>query len=189
MDISGQRGVSLIEVLVAVLVLALGVIGAAGMQLTAMRTARQSGFQTAAVQLASELADKMRANDKQMKLADGDNPFLGLDYKSALDGEPTPPNKLCHASNCNPGELAKFDIYEWTKRLKAALPEGRARVCRDAEPWSDSKGALTWSCTSGAGNGTAVVVKVGWQGKNPDGTLIRDAAKEFPPGVALIVEP
>jgi type IV pilus assembly protein PilV len=184
-----QSGVSLIEVLVAVLVLALGVIGAAGMQLTAMRTSRQSGLQTVALQLASELADKMRSNDSQMKLADGDNSFLELDYQSAVDGDPPPPSKLCHSGDCNAKEAAEYDLYEWLKHLKAALPDGRAVVCRDAQPWNDSAKELNWNCTPGAGSAASLVIKLGWQGKNPDGTLIRNAAKEFPPSLALTVEP
>ncbi|MFD2273251.1 type IV pilus modification protein PilV [Undibacterium arcticum] len=53
-----QGGFTLIEVLISVFVLALGVIGAAGMQLVAMRTGQQSGAQSLAVQLATEMADK-----------------------------------------------------------------------------------------------------------------------------------
>src|SRR5690606_15894095 len=58
---NGENGFSLIEVLVAVFVLAVGVIGAAGMQLAALRTTQQSSFQTRALHLAAEMADYMRA--------------------------------------------------------------------------------------------------------------------------------
>lgn len=184
-----QSGVSLIEVLVAVLVLALGVIGAGGMQLTALRTSHQSGLQTAAVHLATELAEKMRANDQQMKRVDTDNPYLGLNYRAAVDGDPVAPSKLCYASECNAKDLAEFDLYDWKMRLRAALPDARALVCRDAAPWDVSKGALIWSCASDAGSQGSLVIKVGWQGKGGDGQLIRDDGKEFPPAVALTVEP
>ena len=183
-----RNGFSLIEVLVSVLVLALGVIGAAGMQLTAMRTTQQSEFQTLALQLAAEMADKMRANDSQMKTG-GANPFLSVNYQSAIEGEPTAPGKLCYASACNGEELAEFDIYEWKKRVKAALPGGRVLVCRDSAPWDSAKNALTWNCSAGAGDNASLMIKIGWQGKNPDGSLIRDAVNVFPPSVALTVEP
>jgi type IV pilus assembly protein PilV len=184
-----RNGFSLIEVLVSMLVVALGVIGAAGMQMTALRTSHQSGFQTLAVQLASEMADKMRANDNQMKQGAAANPFLAIDYRAAADGEPAAPGKLCYASECDGEELAAFDIYEWKKRVKAALPAGRAIVCRDSMPWDSKSNALTWNCSPGADDNASLVIKLGWQSKNPDGSLIKDADNAFPPSVALTVEP
>ena len=52
---NGRGGFALGEVLIAILVLGLGVIRAAALQLTAMRTTQQSAFQTAALQLAVEM--------------------------------------------------------------------------------------------------------------------------------------
>lgn len=185
---SDDRGFSLAEVLVSILVLTLGVIGAAGMQLTALRTTHQSALQTAALQLASEMADQMRANDSQLKLADSDNPFLAVDYRSAVDKVPAAPATSCYATDCDGRELADFDIYEWEQRVRSQLPAGRVRICRDAKPWDSAARALTWSC-SAAGNAASLVIKLGWQGKNPDGSLVRDAKKQFPPAIALTVEP
>jgi type IV pilus assembly protein PilV len=182
-----QCGFSMMEVLVSILVLAIGVIGAAGLQLGALRATKQSSLQTTALQLAAEMADKMRANDKQMKQST--SLFLGVDYQSASDGEPATPAKMCYAAPCNADELAAFDIYEWEKRVKDTLPGGRAMICRDASPWDSDKNSLTWDCDGKSGNGASYVVKVGWQARNPDGTLIQDAAKTFPPSVALTVEP
>jgi type IV pilus assembly protein PilV len=185
----GGAGFSLIEVLIAVLVLALGVIGAAGMQLTALRTTQQSTFQTTALELAAEMADKMRANASQMKQAD--NLFLKVDYQSATGTDPAAPEKLCYSktASCGADELAKFDIYEWETRVKANLPGGRALICRDSAPWDSDVGALTWTCAKSSADSTGLVIKIGWQARNPDGSLIRDAAKKFPPSVALSVGP
>ena len=183
-----RSGFSLIEVLVSILVLALGVIGAAGMQITAMRTTQQSGFQTLALQLAAEMADKMRANDNPMKKGRA-NPFLSVNYASATEGEPEAPGKLCYTSECDAEELAAFEVYEWKKRVKTALPGGRVLICRDAAPWDSAKNTLTWDCNAGNGESAPLVIKIGWQGKNPDGSLIKDDADSFPPSVALTVEP
>lgn len=182
-------GYSLIEVLVAVLVLALGVIGTAGMQLTALRTTQQSSFQTAAVQLAVEIADRMRANESQMKLGSGMNPYLDVDYWATTHGAPPPSGKHCYNDHCSGAELALFDIYEWQKRVYADLPGGRVVICRDAEPWDAAMGAFTWACKSAPVDGGSIVIKVGWQEKAADGTLVRTAGKEFAPSVALTVQP
>jgi type IV pilus assembly protein PilV len=189
---ASQNGFTLIEVLISVFVLALGVIGVAGMQLVALRTSQQSSIQSTAAQLATEMADKMRANPEQMKLGDNLNPYLNeknVVYNSAVDKDPAAPGKLCYTAECNGAELAAFDIYEWKSRVKAALPGGRVAICRDASPWDSVSSALTWTCsTAGAGN-TSLVIKIGWQGKNPDGSLIKDADGKFPPNVAIAVEP
>ncbi len=183
------EGFSLVEVLVAVLVLSLGVIGTAGMQLTALRTTQQSTFQTTAVQLAAEIADKMRANESQMKLGAAVNPYLHVDYWATTQGEPPPPGKRCYVDHCNGAELALFDIYEWQKRVYTDLPGGRVMICRDAEPWNGAMQALTWSCKAGPMDGGSVVIKMGWQEKAADGTLVRTAGKEFAPSVAFTVQP
>jgi type IV pilus assembly protein PilV len=188
-----QRGFSLIEVLISIFVLALGVIGTAGMQLVAMRTSQQSSLQSVAVQLATEMADKMRSNSKQMnQTPDSAIPFLQIDHDSSTMAAPTAPSSTdtCYgATGCNDAKMAAFDIYEWLTRVRNELPGGRAKVCRDASP--STGGVLTWDCayTAATGNNAPFVIKVGWQGKNPDGTLIRDADKKFPPSIAITVEP
>lgn len=183
----GQIGFSLVEVLISVFVLAVGVIGVAGMQLAAMRTSQQSSFQTTAVELAAEIADKMRANDRQMKLADGGNPFLSVDYQS-VSGAPQSAAATCysHNANCSAEELAAFDIYEWEKRLVAALPTSRAKICRDGRPWDSSVKSLSWDCDSSS---SSIVIKIGWQDRNPDGSFTVGRGRPFPPIVALTVMP
>lgn len=48
----------------------------------------------------------------------------------------------------------------WQERAGAALPGGRAVVCRDPSPWNDTAGALRWACAPTAG---PLLVKLGWQ--------------------------
>lgn len=48
----------------------------------------------------------------------------------------------------------------WTARAAAALPSGRAVVCRDPSPWDAAAGAYRWACDSAAG---PLLVKVAWQ--------------------------
>lgn len=184
------NGFTLIEVLISVLVLAIGVIGAARMQLAALRTSQQSAYQTAALHLAAEMAEKIRVNQRQSALAGFSSPFLSIDYKS-FDTPPARPAAMCYAMNCGTDDLASFDIYEWEARVKAALPGGRVKVCRDSKPWNSTAGALTWTCTVRAdGAGTPVVIKIGWLGKGvkPDGRTSTDPVLAFPPSVALAVD-
>lgn len=178
-------GFSLVEVMVSVLVLAVGVLGAAAMQLGALRTSQQSGLHTSALHLASDLADRIRVNIDQMGLDDGLNPFIGAEFDGT---EPDPAAAtFCYAMPCDGADLAAFDMYEWQRRLATSLPGARAVICRDSSPWDDDRRAYRWTCDDAAGS--AVVIKIGWQGKNPDGSAVADAQGELPPAIALIVAP
>ncbi|MGY3265250.1 type IV pilus modification protein PilV [Lysobacter sp. HA35] len=57
-----SRGFSLIEVMVAVLIMAIGLLGFALMQTMGMRFAESSNYRTQAINLAYDLLDQMRAN-------------------------------------------------------------------------------------------------------------------------------
>ncbi len=59
---TGQRGVSLLEVMIAVLVLAVGILGAASLQLNAIRYSASAGYSTQAALTAGDMLERMRAN-------------------------------------------------------------------------------------------------------------------------------
>lgn len=181
-----KAGFSLVEVLVSIVVLAIGVIGAAGMQIAALRTSQQGAFQTVALQLATEMAEAVRASERGLATSGEENPYLGMDYRFASDGEPMM-SRLCYAHTCNAKEFAEFEIYEWKKRVRDVLPDGRVLICRDSSPWNTASQALSWNCTDDPAGNAPIVVKLGWQGKNPDGSLVRDGNSLFLPSVALAV--
>lgn len=191
MKASTENGFSLIEVLVAVFVLAVGVIGAAGMQLAALRTSQQSSFQTRALHLAAEMAEAMRANVGQMKRADAGNAYLHVDYRAAANAAPPVSAVSCYGidAQCNADELAQFEIAEWLRRLATALPGGRARICRDATPWDEGGQRFRWECTAAQGHALAsIVIKIGWRERHADGRLLHEDGGDAP-GIALLVAP
>ena len=184
MRTSGTEGFTIVEVLVAILLLALGLIGGTAMQLTALRTRHQSALLSNTLQLASGMAERMRANAGQMQLDDGDNPYLNVRYDVAGDGAPTAPPKFCFAAQrCAGAELAALDIYELKQQVKAALPGGRLLICRDSRQWDGARKGLRWSCDGAAG--APVVIKLGWHGKNPDGSPLHIDPLLDTPAVAL----
>jgi type IV pilus assembly protein PilV len=170
-------GFTLIEVLVAVLVLAVGLIGGTAMQLHAMRARQESALLSTAVQAAASMAERIRANAGQQAA------YVALDYDAAIEPSPAPPRSLCQHAACAPAALAALDVYELKRMVRASLPAGRARVCRDAHAWH--AGRLRWPCS--AAPGAPVVVKIGWRGKNPDGTPQADDDSGFVAGVAVTV--
>ncbi|USX12836.1 type IV pilus modification protein PilV [Oxalobacteraceae bacterium OTU3CAMAD1] len=176
-------GFTLVEVMIAVLVLALGIVGGVSMQLAALRARHQSTLLAQASWLAVGMAERMRANPEQMRLPDGGNLYLTLDYDVLAEPNPSMPSALCYGGDCDGAQLAAFDLYEMKALMRENLPAGRAVVCRDAGLWSGGK--LRWACSGGAG--APLVIKVGWRGKNPNGTQRKDEAGEYVPGVALTV--
>ncbi|MFZ6690069.1 type IV pilus modification protein PilV [Undibacterium sp. SXout11W] len=157
-------GFSLLEVLISIVILSLTALGAVGLQLDTLQTSRQAAYHSIAVALANELAEEMRSNEAQMKLPDGENLFSSIKYDSRTDNNP-PKSSTCYTSsaNCGPVELARADIYEWLSNIQRSLPGGRVVVCRDAEPYSEAKASLKWSCSSDARSG--FVIKIGWNSK------------------------
>jgi type IV pilus assembly protein PilV len=177
-------GFTLLEVLVAVFVLAIGILGAAATQLAALRTRHQSGLMSNGVQLASALGDSMRANLEPMRGADAANPYLQLRYDAATDGAPAPPATQClPGAGCSAAQLAEAELYQLKQALHAGFPGGRVAVCRDGQMWDASRSALRWACDGGSG--APVVIKLGWRGKEADGSAARDGAGDFAPSVAI----
>lgn len=154
-------GFTLVEVLVAMLVLAIGIVGAGALQLAAQRTHHQSVLMSSAVQLATSLVERMRANPVAMALEDAGNPYLNLGYDAAADGAPAAPASCYGDADCSPAQIAQFDLYEVREALRTGFPNGRIVVCRDARP------TLAWECEGAAG--APVVIKLGWRGNaGPD---------------------
>ena len=172
-------GFTLLEILIAVLLLAFGIVGGVAMQLSALRARHQAALLSQATYVAAGLAERMRANAAQMRLADGANPYLLLNYDALAVPSPPAPPALCYGGACDSSQLAAFDLYEVETQLSERLPAGRIEVCRDGS------GLLRWTC--GGAAGAPVVVKVGWHGKNPDGTPRKDEGGEFAPAIAMIV--
>lgn len=184
---SGTRGPmdgsSLVEVLVSLLLLALGLLGASIVQLNALRARHESALLSAGVQLAAGMAERMRANSVLMYGPDGGNPYLNVAY-AAADGADAGGAPDCFgAAACSGADLAQFDIAEWKQQLQAALPGARLRICRDAPAWDAAAQGLHWECSSG--KGAPIVIKLGWRGRLPDGSPAVNGAGESLPRLAF----
>lgn len=107
-----QRGVSLIEVLVALLLLAIGVLGAAALQLNALKYNHAASARTQATFLAYDMTDRMRANR---------NAARGGSYAVALN-----------AAAPTGTSIADQDIAAWVNALAQQLPAGTGSVVRTA---------------------------------------------------------
>jgi type IV pilus assembly protein PilV len=129
--LSRQRGVSLIEVLVAIVIFSVGVLGIALMQIKGAQYSKQAGARTVAVLQARSLADAMRANPAGVfgvadKSAIPTNHDLSASYY-LYDGATTPSTSDCSSSN-DPCKQAKRDLLAWLDGMKTGLTGPGATV-------------------------------------------------------------
>lgn len=139
-----QRGVGIVEVLVALVVVSLGVLGMASLQLTGMQHSNGGYNRSKALLYAEDVATRMRSN----RVAVGMFLFDGYDSDDeACAARPTP---YCQASesgpaeSCNVSELAQFDLFtaacgDWgageaDDGILGSLPNGRLTINCDGVP-------------------------------------------------------
>ncbi len=165
----GQSGFSILEVLIAIIILSIGMLGAVGMQAAAMQANKETRNQAAAATLGRELAEKMRGNHTvAIKTTATDNPYLVNTTQTGTATTIATPSVNCFTAGCpTPKDAATWDIADWHGRLTAALPTPKVRVCFDSDPY-DSSGKPRWACTD---DGTVTVLKISWTRSNTAGTL------------------
>ena len=158
-----QAGFSLLEVLIAVVILSIGLLGVAALQAQSMRYNHQAYLRGQAVQLAYDMSDRMRANDSMID-SNGDTTSTASGVRTgAYDSSDASGNSVAAANNscaeifgtaaadCNVLQLAADDLFNWNATLAAALPNGLGTVCLDSTP-------ATVAC-DGSGNHQ---IKVSW---------------------------
>jgi type IV pilus assembly protein PilV len=108
-----ERGVSIIEALVALLVLSIGMLGIAVMYLESVRANRAALSRTLAIHLVNDMADRIRANRA-----------AGKKYELASGTAPTTPPVNCAANDCTAENLAAYDLNQWYTAVMDTLPKG-----------------------------------------------------------------
>ncbi len=106
-----EAGATLIEVLVAMVVLAIGLLGLAGLQATSIQSNHSAYYRSQATLLAGDLADRMRAN----RLEALTNAYL-TDFPTSS------------STNTVTGTTAEKDVAEWLNQLALTLPDGTGKV-------------------------------------------------------------
>lgn len=114
-----QRGFTLLEVMVALVIFSIGLLGLAGLQSQSLRYNHSAYLKTQASYLAYDILDRMRAN-RQAAL-DG-----GYNAEDTTEGT----DKDCDTKTvtCSTNDMALHDIYEWKQLLANTLPQGTGSV-------------------------------------------------------------
>ena len=141
-------GFTLIEVLVALVVLSIGLLGIAGLQAKSQQFSVNAYMHTQATVLAHDMLERMRANRAGL-----DSGFYDLP-------------KATEEENCftligrSLQEMTQNDMYEWANDVSRRLPVGKSVVCIDST--YDDGTPVSPACD---GVGNTYVVKVWWNNK------------------------
>lgn len=101
---STQLGVGMVEVLVALVVMSVGMLGIAGLYVTTLQAKTTSLSRMKAVNLAYDMADRIRAN-----------PIATANYLLSTTGTTTSTN--CAGAICTPAQMAASDLFQWNALL------------------------------------------------------------------------
>ncbi|EGG98963.1 Type IV fimbrial biogenesis protein PilV [gamma proteobacterium IMCC2047] len=129
-----QQGITLIEVLVALLVLSIGLVGLAALQLNSLRFNHSAFLRTQSTVLAYDIIDSMRVNRDK-----------------ARDGVYNVSTGSC--TTCSTNALANTDLVRWKASLAASLPAGdgsvstlatgATRVVQVTVQWAENRGDIS----------------------------------------------
>jgi type IV pilus assembly protein PilV len=158
-----QKGTTLMEVLVSLLVLSFGLLGMAGVQGVSLRGNQAAYYRTMATTLSGDIVERMRANIAAVDAGSYDDVVGGATASCFT------------AAGCTGAQMAAQDVLDWTAAVAAALPLGAAVVCVDSTP-TDGTAAAN-ACD---GTGDIYAIKLWWD-DDRDGTADQAFRSSFQP--------
>jgi len=114
-----DSGFTLLEVLIALLVLSIGLLGLAALQTVGLRSNQMATMRTTATQTAYDITDRMRANPVGLTEA---NKFYVIAH-----GATPASSKNCDNTACTAQEMANFDLVQWRGQVET-LPDGKSSI-------------------------------------------------------------
>lgn len=140
---SNARGFTLFEVLISVLVLSIGLLGVASMQILSLHSNSGAYLRSEATLRAYDIIDRIRVNNT-----------VAADYAAAMAAAPSAPAINCASAACSATDLTAYDLAQW----KCALGNWNANAACTNYP----QGKLPQGDGSIAINGNIYTVTVQW---------------------------
>ena len=111
-----QSGLTLIETLVALVVLSAGLLGVAALQVHGLSAGRSANYRSHAANLAADMAERIRSNP------------LGLDAYAGPGSDNRCTADVGEALECTPEQMATHDVFLWDRAIRSSLPVGDWRI-------------------------------------------------------------
>ncbi|WP_353302137.1 type IV pilus modification protein PilV [Sessilibacter corallicola] len=142
-----QSGITLIEILVTLIILSIGFLGLASVQLLGTRNVSNSSFRSLATIYAYDMVERMRANQVGVDIGS----YNDMNTEGAADPGCNP---------CDPANRARMDLFEWadlltTNAVNGGLPNGIGLITFDAGT-EEHTVSITWSENVREDNGPEV---------------------------------
>jgi type IV pilus assembly protein PilV len=154
-NVKRQTGFSLTESMVTLFVVSIGLLGVAGLQVTAKQVSHESIQRTTAAMLAQDMVERLRANSQNLAYF--------VDKKVTGNTIPNEPSPTCNPGDpCSPEALAAHDLWEWEQLLSGAS-ELQAGTGAKAGGLLEPTGCITSSAAGGPGTYT---IAIAWRGKS-----------------------
>ena len=121
-----QRGITLLESLVALLISALGILGIVGVQMRTLVDTQTAVHRAQAIRLIEDLNERLRANPNGLATM--------IANQTAVFGTISEPDDDCSSTSCTATQLMMYDLWVWKENTKSTLPEGSEAHIFQA-PW------------------------------------------------------
>jgi type IV pilus assembly protein PilV len=135
-----QSGITMIEVLVTLVIVSVGLLGAAAMVINGLESNRNAYLRTQASILAYDMADRIRANVSQV------DSYGGFSF-DAGDELPTVPACYSSEGGCNAASMGNVDKAQWASALAMSdggvilLPEAQGTIVQSGDEFVVT---ITW---------------------------------------------
>ena len=116
-----QHGFSMLEILITLVLIAVAMLGTAGLQLNAMRLNKGSQLRTQVIFLASDITERMEANKAQA---------VAGTYAAPLTSVVSLAGTNCETAACDGTALAAWDINRWGQSIAVLLPQSSWSITR-----------------------------------------------------------
>ncbi len=142
-----RRGSTMIEVLIAIVILAFGMMGMLGLFINSLKIGSGSVYRSVAMQQAYMMADIIRTN------------YVNL--PNYFSPTATYTASCFNSTGCNNTTAPNAEYKVWQTQLSTLLPAGQGLVCRDPTPYNSLTSISSSSCTTSSST-APLIVKVCW---------------------------
>lgn len=153
---SYSGGFTLLEVMVALVVMSVGLLSLAGMQVIGLRTNHSAYMRTQATIQSYDIIDRMRANIRGVRSGYYNKPTVA-------DSDGVEHTNCESTTGCSIQHMAEHDLFKWNQAIADILPNGQGMVCIDDTPEDGVPNLPVCSGTGSANPDMAMyTIKIWW---------------------------